>query len=223
MAAAPGPGAGSGDLTNLTFGENATVEAYSEAVKASLAAADSACSSILTAVISLATVYGAVLALVTPKENPSEIALAVPFVFLGAAAVVCMWAQSTGIEFAGDDRYETVRSNIKTTIEVKRRRLRVAVSLLGVGLVIAGIIVGVNYSKPPEDAGRKPVSITLSSEVYQALREACGQVSNPVRGTVEIDKLTEPSVEVELDAKTCPAGKTSFNVSTETLLLMRFV
>lgn len=205
----------------LSFVTDSLVNGYREGIRASLGAVDAACASVLTATVALATAYGAVLTLVTPKDGTTEGYSVVPFFFLGAAAATCMWAQSTGIEFADDNRISTVKTKIKEVIKKKRDRLRWAISLLAIALAIAGVVVTAHYGKQADGGGTKSASITISPTGYQVLQKACKNAPNPIRATVDPEQLRTSQIEVTLDS--CPQGKKSFVLPVDSVLLVEFI
>jgi hypothetical protein len=69
-------------IPRLTFEEQTAVTAYEKAVSDALSAADSAAEKLITAAFSIATAYGALVALVAPKEETRSLVLGLPFIFL---------------------------------------------------------------------------------------------------------------------------------------------
>lgn len=208
------------ELMPLDFATDSLVIGYRAGIKASLGAVDAACASVLTAVVALATAYGAVLTLVTPKNGTTEGYSIIPFFFLGASAALCMWAQSAGIEFADDNKISTVRSKIEGIIGKKRNYLRLAIASLALALAVAGATVTLRYGKASSGAEKKPANITLSPVTHQALQQACKNAPNPIRATVDPDQLKAAQIEVVLK---CLRDKQSFSLPAESVLLVQFV
>jgi hypothetical protein len=203
-----------------TFGQVVYIDSYQEGIKAALASADSACEKILTAAISLTTVYGAVIALVAPKEKAADIWVTLPFVGFAAAVVICMWAQSKGIEFAQDDKVSTVKEKITGIINSKRGLARLAVVVLAASLVGAGVIVNKEYGKPPTDAGADKVAVTLSPEALEVLSKSCDGTQNPVRGEIKKSEFPGDLVAITVGAGDCPAGAQTFSLPRESVALV---
>ncbi|WP_159064224.1 hypothetical protein [Streptomyces canus] len=205
----------------LTYGEQITVASYEEGVKAALASTDSACEKILTAAISLTTVYGAVIALVVPKDQTTDWKAVPPFAGFALAVVLCMWAQTQGIKFAPDDGTDTLKSHITGIIDKKRKKAVGAVIVLAISLIGAGVVVSLLYGKAPSEEKAQKASITLSPEAHRAVSRECGSIANPVQGTIEEADLPTGSVTISVSAKECPNGTHKFSIPTPSVMLVQ--
>lgn len=202
------------------FGQRIVIDSYTEGIKSSLASSDSACEKILTAAISLTTVYGAVIALVAPKDKTADIVTAIPFIGFALAALACMWGQSCGIKFAEDQLMSTVKANHRTVVRKKRWAARGAVAALAVSLIIAGFVLSDQYGKQPQEPESKPASITLSKEAHQALTQRCDGIRNPVQG--ELEDASSSSATLKIKVKDCPSGPVEFTVPVASVTLVQF-
>lgn len=210
------------DRIPLDFSQRIVVDSYTEGIKSSLASSDSACEKILTAAISLTTVYGAVIALVAPKDEVADIVTAIPFIGFGLAALACMWGQSCGIEVAKDQLMSTVNRNHKTVVQKKRWAARGAVFALAVSLIVAGFVLSDQYGKQPQESGSRQASITLSEEVYRTLSQRCDGIKNPVRGELDDEGVSSSSATMTIKVKDCPSGPVEFAVPVASVTLVQY-
>jgi hypothetical protein len=82
------------------------IDAYIEAIKSGLTSLNGAADKVLTAAFSLATALAAVIGLVSAKDQPGPIAIALPFVIFGLAALAAMT----------DDRGDRGRAQVEEDI-----------------------------------------------------------------------------------------------------------
>ncbi|GAA3010949.1 hypothetical protein [Streptomyces fulvorobeus] len=201
------------------FGQRIAIDSYTEGIKASLSSSDSACEKILTAAISLTTVYGAVIALVAPKDESADFSTALPFCGFALAALACMWGQSCGIKFANDNLMSSVKVNLETVIRKKRWAARVAVMVLTLSLAFAGFVLSDQYGKQPQEPKSKSADITISAETYRALSQKCDGIQNPVRG--EIAEVDAKSTTMTIAISSCPKGPLKFTVPVTSVTLVQ--
>lgn len=134
-----------------TLGEEALFESYKEAMKQALAAANAASDKVLTAAFTLATAYGALLGLVKPKDTAVPLLGVVPFIALGAAAVIAASALLVGLRIGPTPSslprtVEGFLTDLTGTISAKQRRSGWAVVAMAVAMIISGIVVFVLYA-----------------------------------------------------------------------------
>jgi hypothetical protein len=132
-------------LRPTTLEEQLALEAYQEAIKGALSSADSAADKILTAALSVSTLYGALVTLVKPETEAAPIVLAIPFALLALAAVISGWALTAGVSNLESAKVESVKKAVRDTISAKRLRSNAAVLLMAIALVAAGVVVTYAY------------------------------------------------------------------------------
>lgn len=128
--------------------EKATYEVYAATVKDAVKSTDEAAAATVTAAFSIATAYGALVALATPTARPTTLPLVWPiFGFIGAA-LVALWGRSRVLGMSSDLGVANVASQIVKHTKAKRRYLRSAVALLAGAVALAAWIVVENYNPP---------------------------------------------------------------------------
>lgn len=132
-------------LRGLTLEEEIALEAYREATKAGLSSADGAADKVLTAAISIASAYAALLALVKPEKEAAPIVLALPLLALGAAAAAAAWALVRGVPSLSKLDVAAVRDAVDNTVGDKRLWTGIAVFLLILALAVAAWVVLETY------------------------------------------------------------------------------
>ena len=85
------------ELRPPTLAENLAIEGYKTAITTALASVNGVCDKIVTAAFSVATAFGAVVALVAPKESPAPLLMALPFLLFAAAVALALYAQSIAV------------------------------------------------------------------------------------------------------------------------------
>jgi hypothetical protein len=197
-------------LEELTFSERVAVDNYRGAMTGALAAADSIADKVVTAAISVATAYGAVIVLVAPKDSNTPLQAVLPFIPLACAVGLALYAQSIGIAIDPQDEVAAVRDRIQRTIGSKRTWGRVALAVLVVGLIMAGWVVYSFYgqSAKPEVATPAEVELYLTPGGTAAVELACGKDDVKVlSGQVEdVETLTSARVSVKVTKAECPSG-----------------
>lgn len=132
-------------LRPISLEEEIALEAYREAIKAGLTAADGAADKVMTASLSIATAYAGLLALVKPDKEAAPIVLALPFIAFGIAALAAAWALAMGVTSLAQLKVEEVRTEVDSTLKSKRFWTRGAVVVLIVALGIAAGVVVTTY------------------------------------------------------------------------------
>ena len=132
-------------LRPISLEEEIALEAYREAVKAGLTAADGAADKVLTASLSIATAYAGLLALVKPDKEAAPTLLALPFIAFGIAALAAAWALAKGVTSLAQLKVDAVRTAVDGTLDSKRAWTRGSVIILVIALGIAAFVVVTVY------------------------------------------------------------------------------
>lgn len=196
------------ELRPPTFDEEVAIENYKTASKEALSAANSVADKIVTAAFSIATAYGAVVALVAPEETPSPVAVVVPFALLAIAVGTALYAQSIGIDLKGGEALDKLQKAVKDAVKCKRRWSRVALFSLAVGVLAAGILVREVYAEPAEPESPVPVRLWLTPAGVKSLAKTCGaRNSVSIKGKIKtVEDLEKRSIPIEVTKKACADG-----------------
>jgi hypothetical protein len=191
-----------------TFAESAAIDTYKEAVTGALSSADSVSDKIVTAAFSVATAFGAIVALVTPKDSTSHYLVALPFVLLAAAIGAALYAQSRAVPIKPTDDLTTVKSSVDSTVRSKRLWGRVALAALAAGMLVAGGVLVSTYRESTKKSTPTAVQLWLTPAGASTVARACGPgTPSPLKGTVADPKqLAAATVEIKVDATACPGG-----------------
>lgn len=168
------------DLIPLTWEETVLVDAHKAALEKALESSDGACGAILTACFSLATAYGAVIALVAPKETQATLLVVSPFVLLAAGAVVALVGKASGISLDDFGTTDQVKDHVVTAVGTKRKASWGAVACAAAGVVLAGYVVFATYSEPVATDEANDIVFTPAGR--QQVQAACGAALDSVRG-----------------------------------------
>jgi hypothetical protein len=192
-----------------TFAETVSLDNYKAAMGNALSAADSLADKVVTASFSVATAYGAVVALVAPKDSSSPLLILAPFIALGVAVALALFAQSLGISLTDTDDLGTIRTRINSMISSKRLWGRLALVALAAGIVIAGYAVRETYGPAATSTGSTTVRVWLTPAGTNLVARVCGggRVTELAGQVDNADQLTDSRVPITVDAKACPAGK----------------
>jgi hypothetical protein len=206
-----------------TFDEAVAIDNYKAASKEALAAANGVGDKIVAAAFSFATAYGAVIALVAPKESPALVVVVIPLLLLAAAAVLALWSQSIGVKIAPTDEVSNLRTAVNSAISAKRWWSRGALATLVVGVVIAGIVVNDNYAEPAKKDSPVAVQVFLTPAGARFADKACGGgVRDGFEGTVEsASSLTAERVGVMVAASGCAAGASTLYLDQKLIAALR--
>jgi heme A synthase len=190
-----------------TFDEAVAIDNYKAASKEALSAANSVTDKIVTAAFSIATAYGAVIALVAPEETPSPLAVAIPFALLAIAVGTALYGQSIGIDLSGDDEVDKLQGIVNNTVKSKRRWSRGALIALALGVLAAGILLRDAYAKPATPESPVSVRVWLNPHGVKALEKTCGPHGPSIAGKVKsIEGFEKRSIPLEVTAAACPSG-----------------
>jgi hypothetical protein len=197
-----------GDLHSLTFAEHVVVEGYKAAAAKAVSDADTLADKIVTASFSVATAYGAVVALVTPKDSPSTMLIVAPFVVIAGAIGLALLAQSFTLPLQVSNDFATVQASLASTTSKKRWTGRGALAVLAIGVALAGYAIYETYGPgAEEDKPSTAVELWLTTAGEVVMTDACGTSKSPVSGMIhDTSELSETRVEIVLDATVCTNG-----------------
>lgn len=190
-----------------TFAESVAIDNYKGAVTGALASADSVSDKIVTAAFSVATAFGAIVALVTPKDSTSSYLIALPFILLAGAVGAALYAESLAVPINLSDDLATVKTSVDTTISSKRLAGRVALVALALGMLGAGLVLASTYRSSSKSTSTT-VSLWLTAAGDRAVKLACGNgFVSPLRGTVsDPSKLSGATISIKVEKSSCANG-----------------
>jgi hypothetical protein len=157
--------------------------------KQALAAATDASGAVLTAAFSIATAYGAVVALVSPKGGKTPNSVVLPFVFLAIAVVASMIGRVWGVSLDETNDIATIRSKVHGAVLAKRIFAGIAVAVLAVGVVAAGVVVSHSYGKGTT-ASSSSGTIFLTADGHTTIQAICGVDETSLQGIADVNGLT---------------------------------
>jgi len=193
-----------GGLRAPTLSESVTIKTYTAAVESSLKAADEAGDKLATAAVSVATAYGAVIALVVPTESTAALLVALPFAGFAIALVLGLWAQSLGVAAKPEDDLAKVQGAVDTLVKRKRLWNTIALAVLGVGLVGAGVVVASKYKSPPKSSTAAVVWLSPSGQAD--IVASCGKEVRMISGHVNPTSLADSWITIEKPDIRCPGA-----------------
>lgn len=185
------------ELRPVTYAESVAIDAYRDAIARALDAAGSASDKIAAAAVSVATAYGALIALVAPKDSTQPLVVAIPFAFLAITLALALWAQAHGISVSPTDKVDVLWENVTGVIKAKRVTNTIALVMLALGLVCAGVIVADKYREPAESPSAKAATVHLSRSGSASVAATCGTARDRVNGRVDPAKLGDAWVTIE--------------------------
>jgi hypothetical protein len=170
------------ELRPLSFSEMAFKDAYIEALKNGLSAAADANGALITASLAIATLYGTLIGLVSPKTQTSPFIVVVPMIPLVGAFLAAVYGKTRGISFEPTERTDEIRQYMTSVVEKQRCGIRVAVTLLTIGLIAGGYILADVYGGPKP----KPTTVTvyLTGEGQATISELCKKSVASIAGSV---------------------------------------
>lgn len=195
------------ELRAPTLAESAAIKTYTAAVEGSLKSTDDTGDKLATAAVSVATAYGAVIALVAPKDSTAAVIVALPFAAFAVGLVLGLWTQSLGISAKPEDALPALQSSVEDLVKRKRCLNRIALIVLGLGLVGAGVVVADKYQTPQKTSA---TAVVWLSPLGQAdVGTACSKQLTMITGNVDPSTLTSAWVAIEKPMPQCPgAGNT---------------
>lgn len=173
-------------LMPLTFEQSMLIELYREGYKASITSADGSCEKITTGAFALATAYGALIALVVPKDAVAGIVVAAPIFFFAVAAVFALTGQALGQRGTPTADYTAMSTGVRSTLTWKRVWAWVALGVLAAGICFGGVVTYVRYGSPAETSA--PGSqVELTGDGVDLVSSLCGKVTAP---TLHAEQVT---------------------------------
>jgi hypothetical protein len=182
-------------LKEIPWEGRVLMDAHKAALEKALESSDGACGTTLTACFSLATAYGAAIALIAPKDEQAPLLVLAPFVLLAAGAVVALIGKTTGISLGPFATTRQVRNLVESAVRAKRKASWWAVGLAAAGVVLAGYVVFATYGQPEPPTVEKS-QIVFSPAGTAQFANACGRTADSVVGSVS---FTERWVNITLD------------------------
>jgi hypothetical protein len=194
------------DLRPPTFAESVAIDNYKAASKEALGSADSVADKVVTAGFSIGTAYGAVIALVSPKDTPAPLVAALPFVFLAGAIALALYAQSIPVPVEAEDRLDRLTDAVTETVQKKRVFDWLALGALVLGVLVAGIIIADKYREPAEDDSPVAVEVLLTESGATSVGSACGLTGQDrIMGTVKnADSISADPLQLTVTEDACP-------------------
>ena len=191
------------ELRPPTLAENLAIEGYKTAITTALASVNGVCDKIVTAAFSVATAFGAVVALVAPKESPAPLLMALPFLLFAAAVALALYAQSIAVAPIARNTVEDAESSVKTAVDDKQWLARAAIILLVAGMASAAWVIYKTYRPSTESAS--DATLWLSPPGTKLVAQACG-TRNATQLQGKVEDFSAKPVEVEVDESACPSG-----------------
>jgi hypothetical protein len=195
------------EVRSLYFDELLAIESYKKATSDALGAADGVADKVVTAAFSIATAYGAVVALVAPKDGASPIEIVAPFACLAIAVVLALVAQSVGVSMvSGKTTAKLVRSTVQSALAWKRGISRSGLVVLAAAMVVAGLVVYDTYR--PTAGTKTTVTVWLSTAGTRLVSDACREADvAQITGQVgDLSALSAKRVQLDVDGTQCKAG-----------------
>jgi hypothetical protein len=193
-------------LRALSFDELVAIDNYKSATSNALAATAAMADKIVAAAFSVGTAYGAVVALVAPKDSASPLLVIAPFAVLALALGIALWGEGIGVPITSTTTTEQARTSVTSTITTKRRWNNAAIVVLVVAMALAGYVLYDTYR--PTAGSKMTVTIWLTSAGARLVDQACGmQGTLQIKGQVEnLSDLSSKRVQVDVDKTACKSG-----------------
>jgi hypothetical protein len=191
-------------LRAATLAESVAIKTYTAAVEGSLKSGDEAGDKLATAAVSVATAYGAVIALVAPKDSTAALVVALPFIAFALALVLGLWAQSLGINATPNDELPKLQSSVETLVKKKRCLNRIALAVLGLGLLGAGVVVAEKYQSPPKAS--TAAVVWLSPAGRADVWASCSKPLKMITGDVDPSTLDDAWLTIKAPKPQCPSA-----------------
>jgi hypothetical protein len=156
-----------------TFEQFLVVETYKDSYKTSISSLNGSCEKIVTAAFSIATAYGALIALVKPADDIPGWAVAAPILVLTAAAVLGLIGHARGMSDMPTNDFSQVRDELKTTIDAKRFWAGLAIACLAVAVVFGGVVTYLRYGTPADASTTSTVEVSLTVTGQKAVAKLC--------------------------------------------------
>ena len=161
---AESPSAGPIMAEDLTAGEENIYSIYQESIKNALESSNKAAETVTTAAFSIATAYGALVALVTPETRPLEFVIGLPIVLFVAAAVIALWSRSRIIEVTDTSDLGRIIDLTTSHITNKRMGVRGAVVGLAIAVIAATLVVAYSYEPASQSTDVTPTTVIVRIE-----------------------------------------------------------
>lgn len=176
-------------LTPLSFEQSMLVETYREGYKASITSANGSCEKITTGAFTLATAYGALIALVVPEDAVPGWLVAAPIVVFVVAAVLALAGHLVGQDGTPTAEYADIQNDVKSTLRRKRIWARVAIGVLAAGICFGGIITYVQYGSSAETSAQTS-RVELTTDGRELVSSLCDDITG---ATLHAERVTVTS------------------------------
>ena len=193
-------------LQALSFSDKAMLDAYTEALKNGLSASADANASLITASLAIATLYGTLIGLVSPKSQASPIIVVLPMIPLVGAFLAAVYGKTRGISFDPATTTDGVSTSLKSVVCRQRWGIRIAVPLLAIGLIAGGFILADVYGGPKP----APTTITvyLTAEGQETIKRVCNRQVTSISGTTGTSPVTSRDIVIVPMRRSPCAGQT---------------
>jgi hypothetical protein len=194
-----------GTARPLTYTEETARVAYEKAISDSLTSATSSAEKLLTAAFSIATAYGALIALVAPENETKSWILGLPFLPLMGAAIAAMVALTLGISADITNDIEKLTERIENSVKAKRIPSWIALGFMVVAVAIAAWVVVDRYGGGATPTGDTSVTIWVTPSQAKELASVCGTPTASISGLTAEDGLesTAPLLTLKPEAGSC--------------------
>ena len=214
---------GGPELRAPTFAESLVIENYKGAITGALTSATAASDKIVAAAFSVATAFGAVIALVSPKDSTSSLWIALPFALIAIAVAAALYSESIAVSVELTDDLAAVKRNVDTAIFQKRLFGWIALGALAAAMIGAGFVLSSGYRASSKKVSPINAEVWLTSTGTKTLAQACGAgAASPVAGTVaDAAALASTVVNVKVDKTACRNGGGTLVLPSSTIAIAR--
>ncbi|MCP4303566.1 MAG: hypothetical protein GY788_01510 [bacterium] len=160
-------------LGPLDFEQVQILEAYKSAYKSAIEGVNASCGKITTASFSLATAYGAVLALVKPKDEVAVIWVVLPFAGFALAALCGLAGHTDAISGKPSAEYDVMETEVTGTIDRKAQWAYSGLGFLVVAVFVAGLVTYGRYGQQTPTETSTEVTVQLSTTGEELVASLC--------------------------------------------------
>ena len=189
----------------LSYVEETAVTAYEKAITDALSSANSAAEKLIAAAFSIATAYGALIALVAPEDETKSWILGLPFLPLMGAAIAAMYALTRGIDVDITSDITLVTERVEKSVTDKRNPSWVALALMVIAIAIAGWIVADRYSGGEKASEDLSLTVWVTPSEAERLASVCGATTKSIAALAAEEALgsTAPLLSLKPETGSC--------------------
>jgi hypothetical protein len=195
---------GLGALQPLAFADKAIVDAYTEALKNGISAAADANGVLITASLAIATLYGTLIGLVSPKNQTSPIIVILPMIPLVGAFLAAVYGKTRGISFVAATTTDAVRESLTGVVGRQRLGMRFSVALLTIGLIVGGYVLADVYGRPAPAAS---VTVYLTPKGQATFSRVCHRFVTSITGSVGTSPIAPQDIVILTTPETLCGGQ----------------